>query len=98
MTQSLKIIIGTAAICAVAAIAFIAPKYLEVRDCRAAAIEFQGLRVRTEALAASHLNIAAIQGYAEMKAMREQMKNYCKGANYHDAVLGNVEAIRMRTY
>ena len=44
------------------------------------------------------LHIRAIEGYAEMEAMREKMKNYCKGSNYDYAVLGNIDAIGMQAY
>ena len=96
MTQRLKIIIGAAALCGV--IAFNAPSYLEVRECRSVAIEYQMLKVQTKALFEANLNIRAIEGYAEMEAMREKMKNYCKGSNYDYAILGNIDGIGMKAY
>lgn len=96
MTQRLKIIIGAAALCGV--IAFNAPLYLDERECRSVAIEYQMLKVQTQALRKADLHIRAIEGYAEMEAMREKMKNYCKGSNYSDAVLGDIDAIGMEAY
>ena len=96
MTQRLKIIIGAAALCGV--IAFNAPLYLEVRECRSVAIDYQMLKVQTKALLRGDLHIRAIEGYAEMEAMREKMKNYCKGSNYDYAILGNIDRIGMKAY